>query len=204
MHSDDCQKTVFIVPDGFYECKIIPFGLANASAAFMHMMPKIFHPHCRNAIVYLDDVLIFSRTLAEHKTHVEGVLQAFIRKKNLCPDAPGAQDALDAPWQGTDGSQHKTHRQYEFGRSTPWHREFRCRMPAHRASGLSSPWHLLTRQSVSGHFPSGRSHVRACSFWTQPCQGIWRPDDVCHGTTVTLSVKARNIVANTLVALANT
>jgi len=41
-------------------------------------MHKILHPHRRNSIVYLDDVLIFSKTLAEHKTHVEGLLQAVL------------------------------------------------------------------------------------------------------------------------------
>jgi len=46
-------------------------------------------------------------------------------------------------------------------------------MPGRRASGRSSPWHLLTGRSVSGHFPSGRSRVRAFSFWTQPCQSIF-------------------------------
>jgi len=81
VHSDDCHKTTFIVLDGFYEYKVIPFGLANAPATFMCMMHKILHPHRRNVIVYLDDVLIFSRTLAEHKAHVEGVLQAL---RNAC------------------------------------------------------------------------------------------------------------------------
>jgi len=76
VHSGDCHKTAFIVPDRFYEYKVIPFGLANASAVFMYMIHRILHPHRRNAIVYLNDVLIFSRTLAEHKSHVEGVLQA--------------------------------------------------------------------------------------------------------------------------------
>jgi len=76
VHPDDCHKTAFIAPDGFYEYKVIPFGLANAPAAFMCMMHKILHPHRRNAIVYLDDILIFSKTLAEHKAHVEGVLRA--------------------------------------------------------------------------------------------------------------------------------
>jgi len=75
VHPDNCHKTAFIVPDGFYKYKVIPFGLANAPAAFMRMMHKILHPHHQNSIVYLDDVLIFSKTLAEHKTHVEGVLQ---------------------------------------------------------------------------------------------------------------------------------
>jgi len=81
VHSDDCHKTAFIAPDGFYKYKIIPFGLANAPATFMCMMHKILHPHCRNTIVYLNDVLIFLGMLAEHKAHVEGVLQAL---QNAC------------------------------------------------------------------------------------------------------------------------
>jgi len=63
---------------------------------------------------------------------------------------------------------------------------------------------FLLDAAVSGHFPSGRSRVRAFSFWTQPCQGKWHPDDTCHGTMVTLAVKARNIAANTRVAFTNT
>jgi len=56
--------------------------------------------------------------------------------------------------------------------------------------------------AVSGHFHSGRSRVRAFSFWTQLCQGKWCLDDACHGTAVTLAVKVWNIAANTLVAFA--
>ena len=72
---------MFKAPDGFYEFKVIPFELANAPAAFMRMMHRILNPHRRNAIVYLDDVLIFLKTLAEHKAHVEGVLQALRNAK---------------------------------------------------------------------------------------------------------------------------
>jgi len=120
----------------------------------------------------------------------------YVWTHRLRPDAPGAQNALDTPWQGRYRSQHETHRQCEFGSSTPWHRAFGrpmlgCRasgrsmpwhrafgrrMPGRRASGCSSPWHLLTRRSVSGHFPSGHSRVRAFSFWMQPCQGIFLLD----------------------------
>jgi len=63
---------------------------------------------------------------------------------------------------------------------------------------------FLLDAAVSGYFPSGRSCVRAFSFWTQLCQGKWRPDDTCHGTTVMLAVKAQNIAANTFVAFTNT
>jgi len=114
-----------------------------------------------------------------------------VRMHRLRPDAPGARDALDAPWQCTYRSQRKTHRQCEFGRSSP----------RHHAPGHSSPRHLLTRQSVaghirsrrtvsghfpsgcmvSGHFPTGRSRVRAFSFWTQPCQGIFLLDTAVSG-----------------------
>ena len=87
MHSDDCHKTAFIAPDGFYEYKVIPFGLANAPATFMRMMHKILLPHHRNPIVYLDDLLIFSGTLAEHKAHVEGVLQALRNARLRLSDA---------------------------------------------------------------------------------------------------------------------
>jgi len=45
LHPDDCHKTAFIAPDGFYEYKVIPFSLANAPAAFMLMINKILHPH---------------------------------------------------------------------------------------------------------------------------------------------------------------
>ena len=76
VHADNCHKTAFIAPDGFYEYEVIPFGLTNAPAAFMRMMHKILNPHRQNAIVYLDDVLVFSKTLAEHKAHVDGVLRA--------------------------------------------------------------------------------------------------------------------------------
>jgi len=57
---------------------------------------------------------------------------------------------------------------------------------------------------MSGHFPSGRSRVRAFFCWMLPCQGKWHLDNACHGTAVTLAVKVRNIAANTLVAFANT
>jgi len=127
-----------------------------------------------------------------------------VRTHRLRPDAPGARDTLDEPCQRTYHSQGKTHRQCEFRHSSP----------RHRTSGRRSPRHLLTERSVAGHFPSGRtvtgqfpsgrSRVRAFSFWTLPCQGIFLLDTSCHGSTVTLAVKAQNVAANTRVAFTNT
>ena len=55
---------------------------------------------------------------------------------------------------------------------------------------------FLLGAAMSGHFPSGRSRVRAFSYWT-------RSDDACHGSTIRLSVKTRNVAANARVAFTN-
>jgi len=99
-----------------------------------------------------------------------------IQTHRLRPDASGTRDALDACCQRTYRSQRKTHRQCEFGRSSPRHRAFGRRSPRHLLTGRSVVGHFPSGRTVSGHFPSGPSHVRAFSFWTQPCQGIFRLD----------------------------
>jgi hypothetical protein len=109
VHPDDCHKTAFIAPDGFYEYKVIPFGLANAPAAFMRMMHRILRPHRRNAIVYLDDVLIFSRTLAEHKKHVEDVLQALRRARLRLNEAKCVFGTLETSFVGFRVNRHGIH-----------------------------------------------------------------------------------------------
>jgi len=109
VHSDDCHKTTFIAPDGFYEYKVIPFGLANAPAAFMCMLHKILHPHRRNAIVYLDDVLIFLGMLAEHKAHVEGVLQALRNARLHQSEAKCVFGTLETSFVGFRVNKHCIH-----------------------------------------------------------------------------------------------
>ena len=81
IHEDDQHKTAFVTPDGLYEWKVIPFGLANAPAVFMRKMNKILKPHCKYAVVYIDDILIFSSTQQSHRDHVEAVLQAIQEAK---------------------------------------------------------------------------------------------------------------------------
>jgi len=100
IHPDDFHKTAFIAPEGFYEYKVIPFGLANAPAAFMRLMHQILRPHRRHAIVYLDDVLIISKTLAEHKAHVDAVLQAIHRARLRLSDPKCIFGALETSFVG--------------------------------------------------------------------------------------------------------
>jgi len=109
MHSDDCHKTAFIAADGFYEYKVIPFGVANAPAAFMRMMHKILHPHRRNAIVYLNDMIIFSRTLAEHKAHVEGVRQVLRNARLRLSEAKFMFGTLETSFVGFRVNKHGIH-----------------------------------------------------------------------------------------------
>jgi len=109
VHPDDCHKTAFIAPDGFYEYKVIPFRLANAPATFIRMMHKILHPHRRKSIVYLDAVLIFSKTLAEHKTHVEGVFQALRNARLRLSEAKCMFGTLETSFVGFRVNRHDIH-----------------------------------------------------------------------------------------------
>jgi len=109
VHSDDCYKTVFITSDRFYKYKVIPFGLANAPAAFICMIHRILHPHHRNAIVYLDDVLIFSKMLAEHKSHVEDVLQSLRNTRLRLSEAKCVFGTLETSFVGFRVNKHGIH-----------------------------------------------------------------------------------------------
>lgn len=72
-----CPKLAFRVPFGHYEFLVLPFGLTNAPATFQRMMNQVFHDFIAEGwvIVYLDDVLIFSKSEDEHKEHLRRVFQ---------------------------------------------------------------------------------------------------------------------------------
>ncbi|GBG78424.1 hypothetical protein CBR_g26453 [Chara braunii] len=72
----DQHKTAFKTRDGLYEFIVMPFGLTNAPATFQCLMDKVLrHQLNRFVVVYLDDILIFSKTMEEHLKHLEEVLQ---------------------------------------------------------------------------------------------------------------------------------
>ena len=73
----DEWKTTFRTRWGSFEWNVMPFGLSNAPAAFQHFMNDVFGDLldvC--AVVYLDDILIYSDNLAEHQQHVHEVVSA--------------------------------------------------------------------------------------------------------------------------------
>jgi Reverse transcriptase (RNA-dependent DNA polymerase) len=72
----DVPKTCICTRYGSFEFLVMPFGLTNAPSTFQALMNEVFRDYVDNFIlVYLDDVLIFSRSEEEHKRHVEMVLQ---------------------------------------------------------------------------------------------------------------------------------
>nr|VZI47949.1 unnamed protein product [Spirometra erinaceieuropaei] len=73
----DRQKTAFILPQGLFEFETMPFGLCNAAATFQRLMQVVLaHLYPQQCLVYLDDVIVFGRTIAQHNQNLYAVLEA--------------------------------------------------------------------------------------------------------------------------------
>jgi hypothetical protein len=76
IRESDIPKTAFHNRYGLYEYTVMSFGLTNAPAYFMYLMNKVFMEYLDKFIaIFIDDVLIFSKTMEEHEEHLRLVLE---------------------------------------------------------------------------------------------------------------------------------
>nr|GEZ23875.1 retrotransposon protein, putative, Ty3-gypsy subclass [Tanacetum cinerariifolium] len=83
VHEDDIPKTAFRMRYGHFEFMVMLFGLTNAPAVFMDLMNRVCKPYLdKFVIVFIDDILNYSKTKEEHEVHLKLVLE-LLRKEKL-------------------------------------------------------------------------------------------------------------------------
>ncbi|GJY57720.1 putative reverse transcriptase domain-containing protein [Tanacetum coccineum] len=83
VREEDISKTSFRTRYGHYEFQVMPFGLTNAPAVFMDLMNRVCKPYLdRFVIVFIDDILIYSKSRKEHEGHLKLILN-LLKKEEL-------------------------------------------------------------------------------------------------------------------------
>nr|GEW79882.1 hypothetical protein [Tanacetum cinerariifolium] len=82
VHEDDIPKTVLRTRYGHFEFTVMPFGLTNAPTVFMDLMNRVCRPYLdKFVIVFIDDILIYSKTREEHVEYLRLVLELLKKEK---------------------------------------------------------------------------------------------------------------------------
>nr|GFB48788.1 putative reverse transcriptase domain-containing protein [Tanacetum cinerariifolium] len=83
VREEDILKTAFRTRYGHYEFQVMPFGLTNAPAVFMDLINRVCKPYLdKFVIVFIDDILIYSKDEKEHEEHLKAILE-LLKKEAL-------------------------------------------------------------------------------------------------------------------------
>ncbi|GJR65598.1 putative reverse transcriptase domain-containing protein [Tanacetum coccineum] len=83
VREEDIPKTTFRTRYGHYEFQVMPFGLTNAPTVFMDLMNRVCKPYLdKFVIVFIDDILIYSKNKKEHEEHLKAILE-LLKKEEL-------------------------------------------------------------------------------------------------------------------------
>nr|GEZ59144.1 putative reverse transcriptase domain-containing protein [Tanacetum cinerariifolium] len=84
VHEEDIPKTAFRTQYDHYEFQVMPFGLTNAPVVFMDLMNRVCQPYLdKFVIVFLKDILIYSRNKKEHEEHLKAILELLKKEEFL-------------------------------------------------------------------------------------------------------------------------
>ncbi|GJU19351.1 putative reverse transcriptase domain-containing protein [Tanacetum coccineum] len=82
VREEDITKTAFRIRYGHFEFTVMPFGLTNAPAVFMDLMNRVCKPYLdKFVIVFIDDILIYSKSEEEHELHLKTILDLLKKEK---------------------------------------------------------------------------------------------------------------------------
>ncbi|GJY44411.1 putative reverse transcriptase domain-containing protein [Tanacetum coccineum] len=82
VREEDIPKTAFKTRYDHYEFQVMPFGMTNTPAIFMDLMNRVCKPYLDNfVIVFIDDILIYSKNKKEHEGHLKLILRLFEEEK---------------------------------------------------------------------------------------------------------------------------
>ena len=98
IEEEDVPQTAFNTPFSHFQFRMMGFGLTNAPATFQSLMNSILQPYLRRFVmVFLDDILIFSRTWEEHMNHIDTILNTLKSNEHYCKLSKcefGAKDVI--------------------------------------------------------------------------------------------------------------
>nr|GEZ85306.1 putative reverse transcriptase domain-containing protein [Tanacetum cinerariifolium] len=88
VYEEDIPKTAFMTRYRHFEFTVMPFGLINAPAVYMGLMNRVCKPYLdKFVIVFIDDILIYSKLKKEHEVHLK-LVSELLKKRSCLPSFP--------------------------------------------------------------------------------------------------------------------